>query len=514
MKKRIRIKPNILIIVSTTLALIFGCSEDFFDQKAGDRITPDQHYLSIIDGEIAMYGAIMPLQDIMPKFIMYDGVRSDMMEVNSTADAYLQEINNQNINPGNPYTDPADFYKVIININEVLANVDKIVEKDRNMDEFILHSVKGALIGMRSWTYFTLVRMFGQAAYIEDNFTSLPDDMTQLMLSKSDMIDTLINQLTPYIQLGTDFIEIRFGNFVNNKAVMGELYLEKNDYANAVYYLKLACESYLDNTSVFKVDNTYKDLAWQSIFFNAENALLENFSVIPYSSIDGQFNPLANWLGHNFDYVVKPSQVLVDSFMAQVPAAGKTGDFFRGPGASIGVDTLSWLTDTTYILENFITKYEIDISDPFSSDIIISRAADIHLLLAEALNRMGDDLSQTYALMLLNSGVNAVNPKPAIYSRWSRNLGIRGRVYLTPRVVPDGVTGVAKTRMIEDFIIAERALELAFEGKRWFDLVRVAERRNQPEFLADKVAAKFDGAMYNDIRARLMNPANWYLPVE
>jgi starch-binding outer membrane protein, SusD/RagB family len=63
------------------------------------------------------------------------------------------------------------------------------------------------------------------------------------------------------------------------------------------------------------------------------------------------------------------------------------------------------------------------------------------------------------------------------------------------------------TNLIEDYIIAERALELAFEGKRWFDLVRVAERRNDPAYLADKVAAKFAGtSQYEAIRNKLMNP--------
>jgi hypothetical protein len=71
------------------------------------------------------------------------------------------------------------------------------------------------------------------------------------------------------------------------------------------------------------------------------------------------------------------------------------------------------------------------------------------------------------------------------------------------------------TTLIENFIIDERALELAFEGKRWTDLVRIAERRNDPAYLADRVAAKFAGTSYYDeVHNKLMNPANWYLPFE
>ena len=117
--------------------------------------------------------------------------------------------------------------------------------------------------------------------------------------------------------------------------------------------------------------------------------------------------------------------------------------------------------------------------------------------------------------MLLNQGVNKENPKPAIYSRWSGNLGIRGRVYLASKEAPAYITGEALMLYIEDLIIAERALELAYEGKRWFDLVRIAERRNDPGYLADKIAAKFAGtAKYNEIHTWLMNPENWYIQYE
>jgi len=139
------------------------------------------------------------------------------------------------------------------------------------------------------------------------------------------------------------------------------------------------------------------------------------------------------------------------------------------------------------------------------------------------LNRSGD--SKT-ALIILNAGFSSEKTKPAAYYKWNNNLGIRGRALLAPKLVPDSIkvingsdttkvvlAGDDRINYIEDLIIQERSLELAFEGKRWFDLVRIATRRNDPSYLANKVAAKFAGtADYDAIRSKLMDPANWYLP--
>jgi hypothetical protein len=69
----------------------------------------------------------------------------------------------------------------------------------------------------------------------------------------------------------------------------------------------------------------------------------------------------------------------------------------------------------------------------------------------------------------------------------------------------------AKQLYLIDKIIEERARELAFEGKRFFDLMRVAKRRDDPAYLADKVAEKFRGPKREVIRQKLMNPENWYI---
>ena len=69
---------------------------------------------------------------------------------------------------------------------------------------------------------------------------------------------------------------------------------------------------------------------------------------------------------------------------------------------------------------------------------------------------------------------------------------------------------------VEDLIIDEYGLETAFEGNRFNDLMRVAIRRNNPAYLADKVARrKGEGHGRNEeLFIRLSNPENWYIDKE
>ena len=103
------------------------------------------------------------------------------------------------------------------------------------------------------------------------------------------------------------------------------------------------------------------------------------------------------------------------------------------------------------------------------------------------------------------------SPRPEGYTTWGRNVGIRGRVILKPQEVPAGTTD--PILYLEDLIIQERELEFAFEGKRWFDLMRIARRRNDPSYLANRVTAKYDDPVKAEqTRNILMNEANWFLP--
>ena len=57
----------------------------------------------------------------------------------------------------------------------------------------------------------------------------------------------------------------------------------------------------------------------------------------------------------------------------------------------------------------------------------------------------------------------------------------------------------------KNLIIDEMAYEIGFEGSRWFDLMRVANRRDDPSYLADKVAQKYPEDSREKIRQILLD---------
>ncbi|MFA9388986.1 MAG: RagB/SusD family nutrient uptake outer membrane protein [Prolixibacteraceae bacterium] len=491
------------VIAVIAITLIGSSCSNFFEEQAGNRIEPGNHYKSLIDlTEVSMPGVLTPLKEAMPKLILIDGLLSDQLMVTENADGYMRDINEHIFSIDNPYLNTSDFYKLIINANEVLQNLYKIAEIDPDFDEFYVSSYENYLIGMRSWAYFTLVKLNGEAAWIEDNMTELPENGLSY-IPKDAMLDTLINQLLPNLHTDLNLDEIYIPLYVNTKVLIGEIYLEKNDYSNAVTYLKMGLESYGDDKKMFKLEKTFQKESWFTIFLNAENNTIENISVIPFKSTEGQVNPVTQWTLYNDQYVVKPSQRMMNLFMNQYPVKGAKGDTYRGIGFSV---------DTVATGEAYVKKYGLDVGEPYGADIIISRAADIHLLLAEAYNRMGDS---TTALIFLNTGWSRAAKIPTEYRRWNGNLGVRGRLNLMPRTVPSDITDPTKImEYIEDAIIEERSLELAFEGHRYFDLMRIARRRNDKNYLASRVASKFtDEAQRKKIQEYLWNENTWYIPL-
>lgn len=59
----------------------------------------------------------------------------------------------------------------------------------------------------------------------------------------------------------------------------------------------------------------------------------------------------------------------------------------------------------------------------------------------------------------------------------------------------------------------ERVLELAFEGRRYYDLMRVAMRRNDNSYLATPISMR-TGTKDEEVYNQLLDNKNWYLPLK
>jgi len=184
--------------------------------------------------------------------------------------------------------------------------------------------------------------------------------------------------------------------------------------------------------------------------------------------------------------------------------------------------------------DTVVWKYSIN-KGTFDQDanFIVYRAAGIHLLAAEVYTWYVFEQSGLIRPFTSNA-VNIVNDGTNYSVSSNREqMGVRGRVGLgngydkiqvanivyrhdpfTNEVIGyDDYTGdfLAKQRYLENEIIEERARELAFEGERFYDLMRVAKRRGEPSYLAEKVSKKFSGAKRDEIYNLLLNEQNWYI---
>jgi hypothetical protein len=79
-----------------------------------------------------------------------------------------------------------------------------------------------------------------------------------------------------------------------------------------------------------------------------------------------------------------------------------------------------------------------------------------------------------------------------------------------------GVANIANSpTAYEDAILNERALELAYEGKRWFDLLRMGRRNNyaRKDKLIEIIVSNVPSTQKRILATKLTNPNGWYLPI-
>lgn len=368
--------------------------------------------------------------------------------------------------------------------------------------------------------------------------------------------------------------EVTIWNEYAKHCLLGQMYLHLGDYTQAMKNFNVI----LTGTPNLRygLDNSASYDNWKRILTDID--LNEHIFTLWFGKSDLSFQQ--NNLQYYFSakspniHAIQPTRKAVelwetawrfkdisidisDPDQTRTISPGVPGDYYRGAGVSYAYIKNGEIMDNSsmeYMLDlklrdnqnelieymegvdTVVYKYTIG-KDPFAHDanFMIYRAAGIHLYAAEIYANwvyMAGGLPRQYLTRAENYIYNGN------YQGNDNQLGVAGRVGLGDirgiSVDNDVIyefhpynnevigyqrisTTLEKQLYLEEVILKERARELAFEGERFYDIVRVARRRNKlgedgSAFLANTIAEKFPASEREYMRAYLQNSENWYLP--
>jgi len=420
------------LIAAGTLAMTLGsCKKDFLDKTPITQVGPDQAFADAAAAEKLIAGA-------------YSGMYVDyhiwdyMTNGDVTADnCYAGGDNADNIaidkftiisTNGNVKRDWNGLYSNIKDCNIILNNVGKISDPKLDVNNRRQQILAEASI-MRAYMYFNLVRTWGSVPLV----LALPSTDAEYYPKKAP-VDEIYAQIIKDLEFGAANAASTAANKgIVTKGVANALLSKVYASMPTPNWAKVQQYADLVISGGYSLVSNYDNL-WDSNHKNNTEAIWE-------MQYDGWGGVHGNWMpsvivGLGWKKFNTPTNDLVAAFDAEGDAVRKNSSIsFLNVSAEGWTD--SYWSKTSY---PFINKYRAD----DKSDSYILRLADIMLLKAEALNE-------------LSAG------------GWSSAKTIVDQIRSRVKLAGTPAADQASMRLA---IEKERRLELAFEGHRWFDLLR------------------------------------------
>jgi hypothetical protein len=320
------------------------------------------------------------------------------------------------------------LYKSILSTNNVIENSSNT-------------TLVGEAKFLRALSYFKLVKVFGDVTV---NLSADPSLTDASILERQPVDDVYNNVIIPDL---TDAIaaldaEIEDGRASKYAAqgLLGKVYVTMGDFSNAATHLKAVVEGASD--AGIELIESFDEIF--GVAYEVENSEII-FSTQISSSITDEYSFASrfwNWFvgdDPKADYPVDPD--LIAAFDASDANGGGT-DLRRA--VTLAEDGLTAI------------KFPKEGGLGAEHDWIELRLTDVILLYAETLNENTDsEAAREAALDLL--------------------YPIRTRAGLSPL----DHTVLNTQALVRKAILDERRLELAFEGERWFDLVRTGTAQSE-----------------------------------
>ena len=548
--------------------LLASCSDIMDTDSELVEFQEDNHLQSPTDSVYSVMGIIYKMQAIADRTVLLGELRGDLTTTTHSASADLKAITNFQIDTHNAYNRISDYYAIINNCNYFLTHINKdLVKNDRKVFESEYAAVKA----FRAWTYLQVAQLYGQVPLVTEPLLTEVDAEAAMKTNISDIVavcNYFIDDIKPYVDTKLPLYgQINDQNsqkfFIPVRALLGDLCLWAGRYDEAARYyhdyLSLRTQPVRTGKAhAYWQDAQSKEFRVARNTFSFESRNDECLCFIPMESsefygIESNLDNIFNSTSINLQYAqAAPSAGLralsaSTDYCATYTKIDGSQDTIYAPKTNLqNSDCIGDLRFGTTFDKRITTtdrfsrvSSERQSIDKFNNNgVTLYRTNMVYLRFAEALNRAGYPQSAFAVLKYglcedmvtkyideaeLEAAGDLVSFDPDLFTL-ENTQGVHSRgagsaecdtLYVLPQ--PTGALASRQDTvnyqipLLEDMIVKEMALEGAFEGYRFYDLMRVALRRNDPAYLADPISRR-EGTVDSELRARLMDQQNWYLP--
>ena len=549
------------ILLTSMLAAGLCClpaCQNFFDPDYSTTLDGNSYMQESSELYSGYLGVITKLQAVGDKAIYLTDTRAEMLEPTGNCDELTDLYNYEPDLAGNSYADPAKYYDLVIACNDYLAKAKAYREAHSgSVDPDHYQGLVSCIVRLKTWTYFTLARIYGQAVWFDDPMLTFTDLGQFPVLNLQQTLD----RCDAYLEEGFDGIDGQHnmdwaewiltsatddqssGNYYNWDKMVPDYFVLAADIALWQGRYQQAADLVLNrmNEMFESIELRTSYVTWccggsysssfSKFFDNTAPSSLTTVDVIVYNYANGQSNQLL-WHFYN-NYMLRPSEAGVNRY----------DDFEFNPRLETKTDGRRNVYLGQSGDKRYFHKYRRLSGSPRSNvkqddvHIYLYRSAELYFILAEAMNHLGR-FREAYSL--INDGVSKVYVNEGLLyegfsdqwttktSRGARSYadsGIRGihTSYARDMWYPQNAADSARVAGDVQFrdsicryndmeILKEILLEMPGEGKTYNAMVRMARCWNDYGIVADNVCPKYtDEAKRQTVRQRILD-GGYFVP--
>lgn len=459
--------------------------ESWYETFPKDELLEQDFWKNSNDVEAAVLTGYYDLRNLQDDLILFGLLRSDIIKPTRSEMIKWQKgvysSKDKICNWGR-------WYRLIMDMNVVLAKAEAVKDIDAGFSDQKYNELLAEAKFLRAFAYFNLIRMWKNVPIVTEPSLNDQQDYFPAKSESPDQVFTLIKEDLDFATANLPK-EYKFEgevelskNMTRARATAGaawalysDVSLWLNEYEDCIY----ACDQILNSNLYGLLDGAY----WWDIFDPQKGNTRESIFELNYED--------------NFDHTDRHNSSRYKYSMEE---------WFKNylltrPISAIWPQPDERLRTLTGIRLDVVRKHAgADwggnqlIGTGFNPNWVIYRLPHILFNKAEAMNR--------------SQGSAAINEINAMVYSMEERSGV-----INYELISGGV------KSVEELILQYKLKETAFEGTRWFDLVRIGKRQWDENLTGeDNILVRNLVSIMNEedkifVKGLLNNPEAWYFPI-